>query len=155
MHLAARAALHPDKPALIFADRGTQISFRELDERSNRLAHAFRTFGLRPGDGVAAVLANEESFFDVYWAAQRSGLYFTPVNWHLSADEMRYVIDDCDAQLLVASAGFADILAKAGELPKVERRLSVGGALPGFEPIERAAAPFPATPIADECEGAA
>jgi acyl-coenzyme A synthetase/AMP-(fatty) acid ligase len=155
MHLAARAALHPDKPALIFADRGTQISFRELDERSNRLAHAFRTLGLRPGDGVAAVLANEENFFDVFWAAQRSGLYFTPVNWHLSADEMRYVIDDCDARLLVASACFADILAKAGELPKVERRLSVGGALPGFEPIEAAAAPFPATSIADECEGAA
>src|SRR5215831_886214 len=146
MHLAARAALHPDKPALIFADRGTQISFRELDERSNRLAHAFRTFGLRPGDGVAAVLANEESFFDVFWAAQRSGLYFTPVNWHLSPDEMRYVVDDCDAVVLAASVAFREQAASfAATLPKLRKRISVGGAIASFEPYERLVAEFPAT----------
>ncbi len=155
MYLGTSAAKHPDKPALIFSDRDVAVTYWQLDERSNRVAQALRAWGLRPGDGIAVVLANEEHFFDFYWAAIRSGLYFTPVNWHLSAEEMEYVVDDCDARVLIANARFAEHLGGAAQrLPKVERRISVGGAIPGFVPYEEAVAPFPATPIADECEGA-
>jgi acyl-coenzyme A synthetase/AMP-(fatty) acid ligase len=155
MHLGASAAKHPDKAALIFADHDLTVTYRQLDERSNRVAQALHAWGLRPGDGIAVVLANEEHFFDFYWAAMRSGLYFTPVNWHLSPEEMEYVVDDCDARVLVANARFAETMAAAvPRLGKIERRISVGGAIPGFERYEDAVAPFPATPLADEREGA-
>lgn len=156
MYLGTSADQHPDKPALIFGDHDLRVSYRQLEERSNRVAQALHAWGLRPGDGVAVVLGNEEHFFDFYWGAMRSGLYFTPVNWHLSADEMQYVIDDCDARVLVANARFADALAEsAGRLPKVERRIAVGGELPGFERYEDAVEGLPATRIEDEREGAA
>ena len=156
MYLGTSADRHPDKPAVIFADQDLVITYRQLDERSSRLAHALRAWGLKPGDGLAVVLTNEEHFFDFYWAAMRSGLYFTPVNWHLSSEEMEYVIDDCDARVLVASARFAEQLGAAlPRLKKVERRISVGGEISGFERYEDAVASFPATRIADEREGAA
>ena len=63
MYLGTSADKHPDKPALIFADRDVVVTYRELEERSNRLAHAFRAWGLKPGDGIAVMLTNEEHFF--------------------------------------------------------------------------------------------
>jgi acyl-coenzyme A synthetase/AMP-(fatty) acid ligase len=156
MHLGAQTDRHPDKAALIFADQDRVVTYRQLDERSNRVARAFAAWGLRHGDGVAVVLANEEHFFDFYWAAMRTGLYFTPVNWHLSAEEMRYVVDDCDARVLVASARFAEQIGDIGSSAgKIERRIAVGGAIAGFERYEDAVAPFSGTRIADEREGAA
>jgi len=154
MYLGSSADRFPDKPALVFADTGVAVTYRELDERSNRIAHALRAWGLRPGDAIAAVMANEEHFFDVFWAAIRSGLYFTPVNWHLAADEMQYVVDDCDAKVLFASARFADVVASISEnLPKLERRIAVDGAIPGFERDRDALAPFPTHRLDDEREG--
>jgi long-chain acyl-CoA synthetase len=156
MYLGTSADKHGAKPALIFADRDLTVTYRQLDERSNRVAHALRSFGLKPGDGIAVVLANEEHFFDFYWAAMRSGLYFTPVNWHLSTEEMEYIVDDCDARVLIASARFAEQLGPAvSRLKKVERRISVGGDIPGFERYEDVVAPFPTTRPDDEREGAA
>jgi acyl-CoA synthetase (AMP-forming)/AMP-acid ligase II len=156
MYIGASAGKHPDKPALIFDQGRPVVTYRQLDERSNRLAQAFRAWGLRPGDAIAALLANEEHFFDFYWAALRSGLYFTPVNWHLSADEMRYIVDDCDASVFVASVAFREQASGvAGDLPRVKQRLSVGGAIPGFASYEQAVAAFPAAALDQEVEGAA
>src|SRR5262245_43472181 len=154
MYIGAAADAHPDKPALIFADQGITVTYRELDERSSRIAHAFRDFGLRPGDGIAVLLGNEEHFFDYYWAAMRSGLYFTPLNWHLAPDEIRYIVDNSDARVLIANASFAGPLAAvAADVPKVERKLAVGGAIAGFERQEPALAGYPTTRPADEREG--
>jgi len=156
MYLGSSAEKHPDKPALIFADRGLVVTYRQLEERSNRVAHALQAWGLKPGDGIAVVLTNDEHFFDFYWAAMRSGLYFTPVNWHLSTEEMEYVVDDCDARVLVAGARFAEQLGPVmPRLAKIERRISVGGTIPGFESYEDAVASLPTGRIADEREGAA
>ena len=156
MYLGTSADKNPDKPALIFADRELAVTYRELDERSSRLAHAFRAWGLKPGDGIAVVLTNEEHFFDFYWAAMRSGLYFTPVNWHLSTEELEYVIEDCDARVLVANVRFADQLVPAlTRLTKIEQRISVGGHMDGFTQYEHAVQGFPTARLEDEREGAA
>ena len=155
MYIGAAADAHPDKPALIFADQGITVTYRELDERSSRIAHALRDFGLRPGDGIAVLLGNEEHFFDYYWAAMRSGLYFTPLNWHLAPDEIRYIVDNSDARVLIANASFSGVLASVGDdLPKVVRKLAVGGDVPGFERQETALAAYPTTRPAEEREGA-
>ena len=76
-HLGAHAAAHPDRPAVVMAGSGAVTTYRQLDERSNRLAHVFRRAGLRTGDHVALMMENGSPFLEAAWAAQRAGLYYT------------------------------------------------------------------------------
>ena len=89
---------HADKPAIILHPAGTVITFDELEARANRLAHYFRQHGLREGDAVAILMENNEHMHAVMWAARRSGLYYVPINTHLTAAEAAYIIDNSGAQ---------------------------------------------------------
>ena len=154
MHLGEVAALTPDKPAVIMAGSGKVITFRELDEESNRLARLFRAEGLRPGDHVAFMLENHPSFLAIAWAAQRSGLYYTAISSRLRPDELAYIIDNCGARVFISSARVAEVAAAVGEVtPGVELRLMVGGTSPGFDSYEERIAAHPPMPVEDECEG--
>lgn len=153
MYLGTMARTFPEKPALICGD--AVLSYAELEARSNQLAHLFHAWGLREGDGIAVVLGNEIRFAEFYWAALRTGLYFTPINTHLAPAEMHYIIDNCEARLLVVSQTFRDVVAPfASQLPQVTHRLIVDGMLQGFEPYPQSASSWPTTPLAQEREGA-
>jgi long-chain acyl-CoA synthetase len=151
----AIAAETPDRPAVIMAGSERVITFRELDEESNRLAQLLRAEGLRPGDHIAIMLENHPSFLAIAWAAQRSGLYYTAISSRLRADELAYVIGNCGARVFISSARLRDVAAAvAGRTPGVTLRLMLDGTAPGFEEYEKRIAAHPGTPIADECEGA-
>ena len=92
MHLTELAREYGDKPAVIMGESGESLSYAELERQSNKVAHLFRSRGLRPGDHIAVLMENRPEFFPVVWAAQRSGLFYTPVNWHLSAAEGYYML---------------------------------------------------------------
>jgi acyl-coenzyme A synthetase/AMP-(fatty) acid ligase len=99
-------------------------------------------------------MENRPEFFPVVWAAQRSGLLYTPVNWHLSADEAAYTVADCGARLLVSSSGLEELaVSAAASASALEGRLTVGSPAPGAESLADAVAPMPGTPVADEVEG--
>ena len=133
MHLTELAREHGDKPAVIMADSGATLSYAELERQSNKVAHLFRARGLRPGDHIAVLMENRLEFFPVVWAAQRSGLFYTPVNWHLSAAEAAYIVADCGARLLVASSELEELAAvAAASAPALEGRLTVGPPSPGW-----------------------
>jgi long-chain acyl-CoA synthetase len=155
MHLGELAQRAPTRPAVVMASTGETITFRELDERSNRLAHLLRNFGLNPRSVVAMMVENHPRFMEVVWAAQRCGLYYTAINTHLSASEVAYIIDDCSASALMGSARLTPTLAQLdpGATPALRHRLLIGGRLAGWEPYEETVAAQPATPLADECEG--
>ena len=84
MHPGVFAAKDPDRPAVIMGGAGTVVTYAELEARSNRVAWLARRCGLRPGDGLAVIAENRPELFDLAWGAQRSGLQFTAVNWHLT-----------------------------------------------------------------------
>ena len=107
MYLGDHARSMPEKPALIEAATGAVLTFRELDERSNRLAQYFHALGLRRGGHVAAMMENRRELLEVAWAAMRSGLYITAVNRYLTADEAGYIVDDCDAVVTICSSTLA------------------------------------------------
>jgi long-chain acyl-CoA synthetase len=154
MHLTDLAHVHGDKPAVIMAGSGAVLSYAELDRQSNQIARLFRARGLRPGDHIAVLMENRPEFFPVVWAAQRSGLFYTPVNWHLSGAEAAYIVADCGARLLVSSSELEELAAAAvAAAPALAGRLTVGSPVPGVESLEEAAAPLPDTPLADEAEG--
>ena len=131
MHLTELAREHGDKPAVIMADSGASLTYAELERQSNKIAHLFRARGLRPGDHIAILMENRLEFFPVVWAAQRCGLFYTPVNWHLSADEAAYIVADCGARLLVSSSGLEEVAAadrlRARAAGQADRRLARPG----------------------------
>jgi len=149
-HLPDRGAA----PAVIMADSGVTVSYAELDERSKRVAQLFRAGGLRPGDHIAVLLENHPRYFEVFWGAQRAGLYTTPINWHLKAEEAGYILEDCGATALVTSAALSGV-AKDLEphLGAVSIRLMVDGVIDGYQSYEEAIAAFPAEALVDEVEG--
>ncbi|MDP9917405.1 fatty-acyl-CoA synthase [Variovorax boronicumulans] len=154
-YLGDFAALTPDKPAVINGTTGETLSYRELDERSNRLAHLLYDQGLRRGDRIAMLLENHMRCFEVAWAAFRSGLLLTAVNRFLTAQEASYILEDSGAQVLISSLAMADVAAQlTGTTPHCARRLMVDGVIPGWEPYEQAVAGAPAQRLAQEWVGA-
>ncbi|WP_460720055.1 acyl-CoA synthetase [Nocardia heshunensis] len=134
-------AEQPDRAAVIVADTGAALSFRELDDESLRFASHLYRAGLRRGDHIAMITDNAVTAFVVYWAALRSGLYITAVNSHLTADEAAYIVNDCGARILVASAALGELARQVGErTPQVESHLAFGGALDGYDSFEAALA---------------
>src|SRR5262245_1727305 len=138
MTLAHWAERHPEGPAIITAGGpGGDRTFSALNADANRLARSLRGHGLQPADGVAAMVSNRAEYAATYAAALRAGLRFTPVNWHLTADEAAYIVDDCEAKAFVADARFAGVAAEAARgAPAAALRLAVGGEVDGFESFD-------------------
>ncbi|AXY53108.1 acyl-CoA synthetase [Rhodococcus ruber] len=133
---------------------GESLTYRQLDENSVRLAKYLRAAGLEPGDHIALISDNDLRVMEVYWAALRSGLYITVVNWHLTPSEAAYVVNDCGAKVLVASAGAATAIDTGTEAyPNVDRRLVYGGVLPGFDDYSEALAAFDTSPLESQPRG--
>ncbi len=133
---------------------GRTRTWAELDERSNRLARYWRSLGLGVGDHVAMLMENVIEFPEVCWAAYRSGLVFTPINSHLTAQEVAYILRDCGARSLITTAAMSPLASAAVvECPVVETVLCVGGG-GGFDDYETALAGSSAEPLGDETAGA-
>ena len=143
------ADVPPGKPAVIMADGSGQVTYGELEARSRRVARLLASLGLRVGDHVAIMLANRPEYFEIAWGAQRAGTYWTPVNWHLTADEAAYIVADCGASVVFASPETAEAAAR---LPGV-RVFVTGDGHPGLASYEAAIAGLSAEPIDAEVEG--
>lgn len=154
MHPTVYAKSDPDRAAYIMANSGDVVTYRELDERSNQAAHLFRALGLVTGDVVAVCMDNNPRFFEVVWAAQRSGLYYACISSKLSAGEIDYIVRDCGAKVLVVSSGIgpaADLLP--GVLPGDVKLFMVDGCAPAFTGWESARDKHPTTSLPDETAG--
>ena len=153
MAIAFTASQGPDVPAII-SERGSR-TFGELNDRANRLVRALRERGLRDGDAVALQCSNRAEFGEVIAATGRSGLRFTPINWHLGADEVAYVVDDCEARAFIAEGErVAEVAAQAArDAPKATVRLAIGGPIEGFESYETALPAHPGHDIDDSRPG--
>ncbi len=132
-HPFAIADAHPERTAVVMADGGASRTYGELADRARRLAQVFADAGLTAGDHLAVLLDNRVVFFETVWAGLSSGLYVTPVNWHLTASEAAFIATDCGARALVASAALGDLAAGVAErTDDLAVALAVGGAIDGF-----------------------
>ena len=140
------------------AGSGETITYRELEARSNRLAHLLRAAGLRRLDHYAIFMENHPRYIECCAAGERSGLYYTAVNSFLTAPELAYIVNNSQSKALIASQAKREIaLAALADCPSVELCLIVDGPGDGsrVRNLAEAAAECPATPIADERLGAA
>ena len=149
-HPCVHARSEPGKPALIVAETGETISFAELDRRSNRAAHLFRSHGLQAGDTIALFCENTPQFYDVAWGAQRSGLFFVCISTKLTAPEVGYILSDSGAKLIVASA---TLVANTAAIAPDLLRFVVGGTVAGWSDWDTAVAAMPTDPVEDERAG--
>ncbi len=148
------AARDGARPAVITGS-GAVVTFAQLEERSCRLAQALHAHGLRPGDHVAVLLPNDERTHEVAFGLQRSGVYYTLANWHLTAEEAAYIVNDCGARTLITSSALAALAEELVDLtPEVGLRLVLGDDVPpGHVSYDQFVAGFPGEPLARELEG--
>ncbi len=139
MNIADHAARTPDAPALITAD-GRVVSYGELCRRSQQVAGLLYSAGLRRGDAVAMMLPNRPEFLEVSWGCQLSGLYYTPVNTHLTFEEVAYIIEDSEARAVFIDESMAELGSRLlNQLRGVDVRIVVGEAA-GWRSYEEALA---------------
>jgi acyl-CoA synthetase (AMP-forming)/AMP-acid ligase II len=105
-----------ERPDAIAMDDGaTRISYRQLDEMADRYARAFVAAGLEPGNRIAWLGKNASLYFTLLIAASRAGLAMVPVGWRLAVPEVRYILADTEAALLVCQPFAADTAKAAAD----------------------------------------
>lgn len=140
------------QPAIIEAERVT--SFAQLNARANQLVRALRARGLKAGDSIALLCSNRAEFVEASVAVERSGLRLTPLNTHLTGEELGYILDNCEARALLAEARYAPQVQVAVSLAsRAQVKLAIGGAIDGFERYEDALAVCSAHDIEDPSLG--
>ena len=102
--MEAKAAEAPPPPPgrVISGDR--ERAYADILERARRAAGGFKTHGVAAGDAVALLLRNDLAYFEASVAANLSGAVAIPLNWHLRADEISYILQDSEAKVLVVHA---------------------------------------------------
>jgi long-chain acyl-CoA synthetase len=154
--LAPIVELRGDEPAVI-DERGT-TSWRTLDDRATRLVHALRDRGLTPGDRIVTMVGNQVELIEVTLACAHGGWVLVPLNWHLVAREVAYIIDDADAAAVVVDRRWADVVdeaVSAAQGDQVRALLQCGGepVLPGFEDYETVLAASHADDLGEVTKG--
>lgn len=152
MYLAPISSERGDDVAYIMAGTGEKLSFRELDESANRLAHHLSAEGFGEGDTLLIVMENSIQWPVVVAAGMRIGAYVTPVNWHLRPAELAAIISEASPTAIVASAALTSTVDSAGVPDGVIR--IVTGRAEGWRSLDDACASRPSTPLANERLGA-
>jgi len=129
------ATAHPDRIAVINPNKD-EITFGELHKVCNRISNGLVTMGLRPGEGIAAALPNDHLMPAVYLAAHQVGLYFTPLNYHLTAAEMAYVVTDSETRAFFADSSLPAASEAAANAGLGRDQCLSRGSLPGFQDLE-------------------
>jgi long-chain acyl-CoA synthetase len=118
-----------DKVAIVVPDQvagDRVITYGELEERTNRLAHALVALGVELLDRVAVMLPNGAEFLEAGLGAAKAAAELVPINRHLKRDEVAWILADSGAKILVADATFIDVVAGALDAAPGCRAVLVG-----------------------------
>jgi long-chain acyl-CoA synthetase len=153
-HIARFARERPSRLAVIAGATGDTLTYGELDLRSRKLARHMSAQGIAKGDHIAIMMENCADYFMVCWAAQRLGLIYTPINWHLAAKESAYIIENCGAKALIVSKNTRSVVqSMAGTLQNVAVTLTTGTPFGRFKNIDRIIEGAPDEPDVGQYEG--
>ncbi|MDO8864014.1 acyl-CoA synthetase [Haliea sp. E1-2-M8] len=149
------AKIHPTKAAAINSFTGETVSYEELNNRSNQLAQLLHYEGLRSGDHISIFMENNLRYYEVIWAALRSGLYITTVNRYLTTDEAAYIVNDSQSKALITSFYLREAAdGLPSKLDNCPVRLIVDGELPGYASYQESLDHYPPCTLDAEPEGA-
>ncbi|MGR4927082.1 AMP-binding protein [Bradyrhizobium sp. CAR08] len=158
MYPGQHARLRPLQPAFIMATTGEAVTYRELDARSNRLAHLFRKYGLKRLDHYSIFMENNSRYLEACGAGERSGLYYTCINSFLTPGELAYLLVNSQSKILITSVAKLDIAREAIKVcPDIKLCIVADGSGESerIVGLTEVTADLPKTPIPDEWLGTA
>ena len=139
-----RSELSPDAIAFEEIATGRSLTYAQLDEAVGRGAAFLAAQGLEPGNRLAVLCHNRATFFELLFACARAGIILVPLNWRQPPAELKPILADCAAKLLLADEATRDL---AGELSGVVPVMSFADYEAGrsaTSPATAAAAPWEA-----------
>src|SRR5436190_15018503 len=150
-YLTMYAQAQPDKLAVIDdrpSGRVDTMTFLQLEEQANRLAHVLLAHGVRQSTKVVWCGQNSPGVVTLVNASRKIGATAVPLNYRLSDEEATYVTDHSDAQVVYVDSEFAPLFERIrGGIPKVKSILVYDGPVPsGMEDVGALMAAAPATP---------
>lgn len=135
--LTRRVLLSPDKEAVV--DGGKRLTYRQLNQRTNRLSRALMELGLAYGDRLGILAYNRLEYLEVIMAAAKLGLMLVPLNWRLTAVELAFILEDSQTETLVFDPALADLAREVRSKVTLEHAVMLGdagaGNLPAYETL--------------------
>jgi len=105
--LTKRAFLNGEQEAVV--DGRRRVTYRELNDRVNRLSRVLQSLGLKPGARCALLAYNCLEYVEVIFAAAKMGLLLVPLNWRLSPAELAFNLSDSGTETLLFDPEFAEV----------------------------------------------
>ncbi|MBN6186703.1 long-chain-fatty-acid--CoA ligase [Aneurinibacillus sp. BA2021] len=129
-------AKYADKPAVIFRD--TIQTYKEVNQRANKLANAFLSIGYKKGDKAAVLMKNHAAYVEIMIAFAKVGIVTVPINYRLVGTEIEYILQHSDSRALILTA---DYVEEVRTLPSVLSTLDTvlvidGEGAPGMQEYE-------------------
>jgi 2-furoate---CoA ligase len=115
------AVVHRAPGAIAIVDNQVRWTYADLARETESVASGLWSVGLRPRDRVMVLPGNRRENVVIFWACQKLGLVYVPVNYHFSPNDIAYCIEDAEPEVLFfddASAATIHALAGRGRLPK-------------------------------------
>jgi len=108
-HVREMISLHPDRPAVISGDGKVRMTYRGVDERSNRLANALENMGIKKRDRVAIFQTNRWQYAEQYWALLKIGAVCVPMNFRLRGPQAAFILNECGAKVLLFEERYSSL----------------------------------------------
>lgn len=134
-HLFRTFAQDKGEDAALVDEHG-ETSWSAYNARVNRLIAALRGAGLEAGDTISIYAGNSREYFEVMGACAHGGWIYVPVNWHFTADELAYVVDNSDSVAIVTDQQFLDAAQRGTQGTDLRAKIAIGGAAGEFQDYE-------------------
>src|ERR1700674_578392 len=120
--------------AIAFEFEGRQTSFTELDIKTNRVANALKSLGVRPRERIAYLGKNSDIYFELLLGAMKANVVMAPVNWRLAGPEVAFIVDDCKAPVLFVGPEFVTQVRNIqSQLPDLRTVITTEGDAPEWQ----------------------
>jgi acyl-CoA synthetase (AMP-forming)/AMP-acid ligase II len=116
-----------------------EISWKEFDERVNRVANALTDRGIRKGDKVIHWMMNSINWLEAYFGIIRTGAWAVPLNFRFTGQDFKYCADIAEGKLMILSEQFIDRVKEVrSQLPTIKNYIAVSQSIPeGMEDFEQ------------------
>jgi fatty-acyl-CoA synthase len=122
--VSRRSRLHPEKEAIVFGE--LRLTYRDLNDRVNRVTRALRKMGLRKGDRLAIFSLNSNAFLETVFACARFGVILVPINFRLAPPEIEHILRDSGACALLTDTNLLGMIEESIDRVGIDRLIVEG-----------------------------
>ncbi|MFT7687105.1 MAG: fatty-acyl-CoA synthase, partial [Candidatus Azotimanducaceae bacterium] len=119
--------IRPNKIAIKDLDSGAELSYSQLDHRSESLGAWLQSNNVKKGDRVALLLPNMAEFFEIQFACSKVGAICLPLNWRLSEKELEYILKDSTPSVLIFDSTFQEVANSLVAECDIKQSLEING----------------------------